>query len=440
MRVVRGGASQGGAVPLYPLRPMPFEQATAWGPALTGDARPSRPQAPGQVFITPDALRAVQWHTSSWREGGSVGFFAGRRHIDPDSKEPWVLVDAVIPVDRPVSRELPGKLIDLTIDQAGDAARAALRYLVGWYLSHHARQPVLTAAAMETHERYFADELHALVMVVTVGHDEPQGAVFRPGVERGPIPFYELFEDVAELARHPRPTALQWRNYFTVESVKREVTGRRAHSLWDPVTAPAPSGPQEPQLGPATMAAAPSDAPSRNEVPRSTPSPPRRLERQSGKQLHLIDRLDYVGMGVEPVQAWWAQRWLLLFGAVAVAAVAMIAVFAVFGTRPTASPPPTPAHDPPPPAVTALDSVVRSMTAAVRAYRDVALLFDRRQVGCAQLAPALVTLEEHWMSYAVAKSGLGRPLDSAAVGREGDLDAGVRRAEEHFLASACPRP
>lgn len=437
MRVVRGGASQGGAVPLYPLRPMPFEQATAWGPALTGDARPSRPQAPGQVFITPDVLRAVAWHTASRSDGGSVGFFAGRRHIDPDTKEPWVLVDAVIPVDRPDAPEQPGTLIDQTIDQAGDVARTALRYLVGWYLSHHARQPVLTAAAIETHERYFADELHALVMVVTVGHEEARGAVFRPGIERGPVPFYEVFEDAVELAQHPRPTALQWRNYFTVESVKREVTGRRAQSLWDPLTPPGAG--TEPQSAQGTTPA-PSDASSNAEGPRPAPSLPRGPERRSGKRVPRSNRGAQEGMESESLQARWAQRWLVLLGSVAIAAVAMIAIFALFGMRQTVVPPPAPAHDPPPPAVTALDSVARSMTAAVRAYGDVALLFDRRQVGCEQLAPALVTLEEHWMGYAVAKSGLGRPLDAAAVDRERDLDVGVRRAEEHFLTSACPRP
>ena len=430
MRVVRGGASQGGAVPLYPLRPMPFEQATAWGPALTGDARPSRPEAPGQVFITPDALRAVAWHTSLRREGGSVGFFAGRRHLDPDTREPWVLVDAVIPVDRPIARELPGRLIDETIDQAGDAAREALRYLVGWYHSHHARQPVLTAAAMETHERYFADELHAIVVVVTVGHAEPQGAVFRPGVERGPVPFYELLEDDADLVKHPRPTALQWRNYFTVEVVKREVTGRRSHSLWDPIVPPAALGvARQDTTANAPGAEPPADLDSLGDREPTTQAP---------GTLHLVTRDEVVVGDAEREPPWWTRRRALLIGAIAVTAAAVLAVVA---TRPSGGVPPTgPAIDVVQPRVTTLDRAAVAVTSAVRAYRDLSLLFDRRQVDCQPLGSALVTLEQRWMDYTVAKSEFGQPLGAAAIERERALDVGVRGAEQHFLASTCPRP
>jgi len=234
-RAVRATPSQS-AVRLDPLRAMPLERTIAWGPALVGDARPSRPSAPGQIFITPDALRDVRDQIG--RDGaGSLGYFVGERFRDADSKEPWVLVDAVIPVAKQPTRTPISMLLDATFEIARTEARGARRHVVGWYHSAECSQPVLTAADTDAHERHFAKS-HSFMLMVAIGRHERQAALFRPSLERGPVPFYELLEPDAGPGDGERTTAVSWPNYFTVDAVARESPTRVSGSHWAAVQPP----------------------------------------------------------------------------------------------------------------------------------------------------------------------------------------------------------
>ncbi len=107
-------------------------------------------------------------------------------------------------------------------------------------------------------------------------------------------------------------------------------------------------------------------------------------------------------------------------------------------TPPPSSPPPA-GLAAPPSRFTRLDRVGDSLTIMVRSFNDRAAQFDRKQLGCAGLAHALVTVEERWAAYTAARRAAG-VLDAAHAARDQTFYAGVDGVEHRFEKTGCERP
>jgi len=217
---------------------MPLERAVAWGPVPDGSAPPSGASAPGQIFFMPNALREMT--SCVVRDGaGSLGYFAGRRFRDTDSKEPWVLAEVVIPVVKQSTRSPIPVLLDATIEQARAQARAIGREVVGWYHSATCGRPVLNQTHGAAHERHFATS-NSFMFMIAIARHERQAALFRPALERGSVPFYELLESDASLDNGAPSTAESWSSYLTIAAVSDEGPVRTSGSQWNTVGQPPP--------------------------------------------------------------------------------------------------------------------------------------------------------------------------------------------------------
>lgn len=467
---------------------MPLDRTTAWGAALVGDARPTRPSAPGQIFLTTSALHDVTVQVA--RDGPeSVGFFAGECFRDAESMEPWMLVGGVIPVAKQATRIPIGLLLDATIELARARADAAGQRVVGWYRSVECGRPVLTAIDTETHERHFG-KAHAFLLMIAVGRAERQAAFFRPTLDRSTlVPFYELLEPEVALAWGAKPTAVGWSNYFTVDTVFREEPRGPSDALWHPVAPPPPvpaaaMGPQpgpvlEPQEPEPLVASAPFEMPHTplrivgSPKMESAPTPSQVVAAPPGKAAVSDDAIpapapraiimpdDAPPLARSPLpattgaapfriidpalfdreeQAWWPVRIRpkpVLYGGVAVATVAAIVAVAT-GNAPAL----WPEHHPTPPAA-APATVLSAADAAgevVARYRAVARELALGRGACAQLVDVLTSLDEAWIKYFSQRSALAAPLDQASLEREATLQSEVAWVEQHFRSSGCSRP
>lgn len=463
---------------------MPLERAIAWGQAHAGEDRPSWPSAPGKIFFAPNALHDMTAYVL--RDGaGSLGYFAGLRFRDEDSKEPWVLVDVVIPVVKPSTRTPITLLLDATIEQARVRARAAGRHVVGWYHSAECSQPVLTRSDGAAHERHFAKS-HAFMLMIALGRHERQAAVFRPSLERGPVLFYELLEPDAPRGGGESATAVHWTNYLTVDSVRSEEPSRTAGSQGQagepppaPRATPKPAGASPSPSAPPPRARSsgfrePSADPPRPDSDRHEPAEPAPEQPASWMPTFSLESLDtssdmppattgvgagnpvgekpppsrrvvssqasskrptvLVGKGHRRRYRWGA---VLIGGLTIGAAVAIVALAASYApalwSERQDAPRQTPSAGP-------LDLAADLGESEVTRYRSTARLFDSGRVTCVELGRVLVSVDEAWMSYSLERAAATELLDRAGRERERRLERDVVEVERHFRASECPRP
>jgi len=495
-----GGALRRGARADPPLCSMPFERAIAWGPAPDGDPPDSGPSGPGPIFFTPGALREMTSYVM--RDGaGSLGYFAGRRFRDADSKEPWVHVDAVIPVVKQSVRTPTPVLLDATIEQARAQARAAGREVVGWYHSAALSQPVLTRTDAAAHERHFAKS-NSFMLMIAIARDERQAALFRPSFERASVPFYELLESDASPDNGTASPAVSWADYFTIGAVVDEEPERISGSQWHTSRQPPPVVDEAP-ITPTSEA--PRSRDTQGPVPgaRATPPPSRGTEPPrahgsgfrepaTGRAAPDSIRREAPQPAPEQPDAWlpnfaagapdeqveappatagarWAKpvregrrrpsgvasplpssksqpatihrgtrRRRVSLKPLLIGGLATATVVAVVAVASRY----TPAlwSDRGEAAPTSLAVAADLAESEVLRYRSTARAFDDGRVTCVELGRVLVSVDEVWIAYSLERAAATEPLDAAGVERERRLERDVVQIERHFQVTECPRP
>src|SRR5207253_10300974 len=86
-----------------------------------------------------------------------------------------------------------------------------------------------------------------------------------------------------------------------------------------------------------------------------------------------------------------------------------------------------------------LDRTADTLAIAVAAFDARARLFERRQMGCTELARGLVVVEEWWIAYNGARKQ-AFALDAARDTRDRAVYADVDAVERRFERARCPRP
>jgi len=86
-----------------------------------------------------------------------------------------------------------------------------------------------------------------------------------------------------------------------------------------------------------------------------------------------------------------------------------------------------------------LDQAADTLGLALAAFDVRGQLFERRQMGCAELARGLVEVEERWIGYNAARKN-AFVLDSARAARDRSQYADVDAVERRFERAKCARP
>jgi hypothetical protein len=91
--------------------------------------------------------------------------------------------------------------------------------------------------------------------------------------------------------------------------------------------------------------------------------------------------------------------------------------------------------------VLALDDLADAVAGAVRAYRSSVAGYQARWRTCSDLQAAYVNVDEAFFEYtANGMARLETDLDQERMARHDSLSLDVRRIENSFAASGCPRP
>jgi proteasome lid subunit RPN8/RPN11 len=366
-------------------RPIPVASAIYWSPTgVTAAAEAAGAAFP--IFVRQSVLAAVDDHVRAGAGAASLGLLVGGAFRCPDTGIEYLVIEGAIRLPWRVAGDHTKPVVQraLVALQQQLHQGGASRQLVGWYHSHPFPQPGLSPNDADTHQALFEPWQVALLVVP---RDKALGGVFRRSAAAAwasePLPFYELLDDATLRPDGQKVTKLAWDNYHTAQDAR-----------------------------PASSALLFPDEPD-----DTRPAP------WLGAARHLL--------------AGRATR-TAAYGAVGVlATIGLITLYARGPSRATPALADPPAADATP--LARLDRTADTLALALAAFELRARLFERRQMGCPELAHGLVEVEERWIAYNAARKG-AVGLDSARTARDRSQYADVDAVERRFERSPCPRP
>jgi proteasome lid subunit RPN8/RPN11 len=379
----------------YAERPMPMVTAVRWIPVgQSGVVDPIHP-----IFITHAALAGVQAQSKAPPDAASFGFLVGDVYIAPETRTPYVVVDSVIHSgwsrvgDHLTSALLEGRaLVEEEVSRSG-------RRLVGWYQTHAAADPRLSAADVDAHLACFNQPWD--VALVIAGSAGLAGGVFRVASKTARsdqfLPFYELVEGDSLPGEGRKVTALSWGNYRPPGLAFPPVDARRSPSR------PLPRLLMDEALDADALA---SEA-------------LRRVRPQRRIHFPLLQRRQtrMIGLGLVVAAAlFWGYR---------AAASGVSAVDLPLASVTHADP---------------VHGLADTVSFAVAAFDLRTIMYTSRKMGCADLAGGLIELEDRWIAYSVARRNVATTVDPAAIADDRRLRDDVDAAERAFARTGCPRP
>ncbi len=201
------------------------------------------------VFITQDALRAVDRHVWSAPDQELLGFLLGDLYECQETGEVYLIVHAVLRTEHVIEEEAPEQIPDAVWRETQQVVRTRRARIVGWYHSAPYVGQAPSASDVITHRARFPEPWQVGLVVATSG--PPAGAVFRvvegttgpaggaaanapsapggsaaaglPGLvpPRGVFtPFLELLhKDALPEADGRKASVIDWRNYEPAERV-----------------------------------------------------------------------------------------------------------------------------------------------------------------------------------------------------------------------------
>ncbi len=371
-------------------RSLPLAASISWTPS--GAVTPAEPTYP--VFITQDALTVVQAHLRTPQGVPGGGFLAGELLRCPETGRTYVVIQSAIRMPWPVVGDDTKRLLAQGWELAEDEARAERQHLVGWYHCHAGAETALSAADADAHLTFF-DRPWNVALVVALGGGVAGGVFCRSGSPQWhhePVSFYELSDGGPFPPNVPQRSVVSWVNYRTDATVVAAAdAGAHARALPSVLLFPDEFGPEAARI------------PWRQQawVQRA---------RRYGKY-SLFGVLPAVGLAFYLARGPAAPR------------------------RPLASESAVPIVLP-----DRLDRLADTVALATAAYDLRARLFASRRMACPELARGLVDVEEHWMTYSLARRDAAAVMDAARSARDQALDAQVDAVEHQFERSPCPRP
>lgn len=380
-------------------RPMPIASSIYWTPvAATGSV-----EATGAypIFITQRALGAVHDHVAAEKEGASLGLLLGSVLRCPDTGICYIVIETTLPLAWPADGERATPILQEALAAADDRVLAGGRPAVGWYHSEGLRGARLSAGDIDAHLT-LRDQPWQVALVV-VSRDPPRAGFFRPSTgatwSSGPLPFYELLDEICLLPDGRKVTDLAWQTYRTDEEV---LASDRVPRGWA-----APAAPPHAPLGPILLFP--------DEV--DEPLGPKPVARVAGHRA----RFAVYGLTAVLVAAGVVTLYQVL--------AARRSPLVLAGTRELDSPS----------ALQHVDRTADTLALALAAFDVRAHLFERRQMACPELSHGLVEVEQRWIAYNAARSH-AFVLDSTRDARDLSGYAAVDGVERRFERSRCPRP
>jgi hypothetical protein len=384
-----------------PERPMPAAGSIPWTPGHTTAAALAE-AATCPIFFTEATLAAVHAHAAARRRAGAcaLGLLGGGLFHCPDTGLNYVLVESSVPLSQPFSGDLTKPAIQAALKREGEGAGGAGGaggHVVGWYHSHAFPDATLSLNDVDTHESCFAQPWQVALVLAT--RDRLLGGVFRRSVGVGwwrePLSFHEV--------PHPPPSA---------DALPGE--RRMAARGWPNYRRPLPGTVAAPEAAAPMRLLFPDELEDAPPVPAGVGrSAPRRVARAAA--FGLVGLLAVGGL-------------LNVYEVVA----ARFSAHAFAGAADSLGP--GAAGD-----VERVDRAADTLALAVAAFDVRAGLFERRQMGCAELARGLVEVEERWIAYNAARRS-GVASDAARDARDHAAYADVTTAEQRFERSRCRRP
>ena len=189
-------ASGGGLERVHISVPQPLPRSIAWESTSPSAADQARPLY--DIFITQGALGQLLRHAAAGDgDDQPFGLLAGDLCEDLDSGRKYVLISGVCPSALPLLDDP----LDLIPADAWDGLRhraGKLRgNLVGWYFRKGDGSVSLSAAELESHQKYFPEPWHSAI-VVTSQEGEPCGGFFRKTSDglsgSTQLPFFEVVD------------------------------------------------------------------------------------------------------------------------------------------------------------------------------------------------------------------------------------------------------
>jgi proteasome lid subunit RPN8/RPN11 len=322
------------------------------------------------------------------------GFLAGGLFHCPDTGQPYVFIEAAIPLPGPSGSYDLKRVIAQGRSLAERELEGSGRHLVGWYHVHPAPHATLSRGDADAHLTFFDRPWH--VGLVVASGDEPAGGFFcrsaSPGWLNERLPFYEVLPDELGPGNGPRTTVVPWGNYQTDEEV----------------------------VAASDVAVA--------------------VRERAQARVLFPDEFDEEP--AEPSPRRPSLRRAVRYAAYGLAVLVPTGLFGVYFARAKTSPPSPAAVAPPTPAMRAarIDALGDSVALATAAFDLRVRLLETRRMACPDVARGLVEVEERWMAYNVARRSLPVTSDSARSARDQALYADVDAVERRFERSPCPRP
>ncbi|MBX3048994.1 MAG: Mov34/MPN/PAD-1 family protein [Anaerolineales bacterium] len=183
---------------------LPLERAQRWLAEGEPDAAPHT-----QVFMTQTAFQAIHRHANTDLDNEVGGWLAGRHCQDPDTGQPYLVVEALLPAQQVRSGST---FLTFTHDSqvamlAALEERYANKHIVGWYHTHPRMSVFLSGYDLWLHRHFFPHRWQ--VALVVEPHSHTAGFFIRDkegnlNAQQG-YGFYELFNRKS----HP---VVDWKN------------------------------------------------------------------------------------------------------------------------------------------------------------------------------------------------------------------------------------
>ena len=380
---------------------MPIASSIYWTPTHpTVSATPGDAASP--IFVRQRALAAIHDHVAVAPGAASLGFLIGDVLRSPDTGTPYIIVQSAIGLPWRVAGGHTKPVVSNGLVAVNRQLRKDGWHLLGWYHGHLSPDGGLSPDDVDMHETFFTQPWQ--VALAAVHGDKPRGGWFQRSVDAAwpsqPLPFYELLDATSLLLDGRKVSDLAWTNYQTTEPImpSERVFGLRA----GPSDAPSPGSlifPEE--VGP-------------------TPPLPGDWRLASRRAVRLAP---YAAVGL-------------------LALIGLLRLVGLIGSTSSDSSARARGDTPEAVAAAALNRVDRAadtLALAVAAFEVRARLFQRRQMGCPELARGLIDVEERWISYNVARKATFA-LDAARDARDRAAYASVDAVERRFETAPCPRP